>query len=412
MFDIRSLAKFGVAKKFSTDEVFFNEGDPGHELFILLKGRVGVYLNSIDGSQFKVAELGSGDFFGEMSLLEFMPRSATIMALEECIVIAVDQNSFIELISNQPELIYRIMKGMSSRIRQHNEELAGGKAGDEEEAEIEGEIRGEIKTNKTPTSVAQASIIPDKAKKHYNSTASKGDEVYIFDKDTVCPVCEKSFAVKMVRSSKLRLKNMEPDLRQVFNDFEPLWYMIYVCPNCYYANFNYEFKQVNDEIRKMVKKESDTLKKDFNISFSNPRKLDEVLNSFYLALQILYLARKPDLSKIAKIWLRLSWLYGDVDDKDMYHLATEKAVECFKETYYNGMRNTSEDQEQRLALLLGELSLRLDLLEDAATFFRRAIMRKGGSAQINRQAEDRIQELRARIAAQEAQEGGPAASPQ
>jgi len=400
MFDIRSLAKFGVAKKFSTDEIFFNEGDPGHELFILLKGRVGVYLNSIDGSQFKVAELGSGDFFGEMSLLEYMPRSATIMALEECIVIAVDQNSFIELISNQPDLIYRIMKGMSSRIRQQNEELAGGKQGDEEE--VESEVAAS-----SPVAVSKAAIIPDIAKKHYNLTASKGDEAFTFDKDIVCPVCEKSFSVKMVRSSKLRLKNMEPDLRQVFNDFEPLWYMIYVCPSCYYANFNFEFKQVNEEIRKMVKKESETLKQDFNISFSNPRKFDEVLNSFYLALQILYLAKKPDLSKIAKIWLRLSWLYGDAGDQDIYRLATEKAMECFKETYYNGMRNTSEDQEQRLALLLGELSLRLDLLEEAATFFRRAIMRKGGSAQINRQAEDRIQELRARLAAQETtQEGG------
>ena len=120
------------------------------------------------------------------------------------------------------------------------------------------------------------------------------------------------------------------------------------------------------------------------------------------------MAKKPDNSKIAKIWLRLSWLYGDAGDQDMFRLATEKAIECYKDTYYNGMRNTSEDQEQRLALLLGELNLRLEALEESATFFRRAIMRKGGSAQINRQAEDRIQELRVRIAAQDAEAGGEA----
>ncbi|PKM75996.1 MAG: hypothetical protein CVU90_14685 [Firmicutes bacterium HGW-Firmicutes-15] len=400
MFDIRSLAKFGTAKRFSTDEIFFNEGDPGHELFILLTGRVAVLLNSIDGSQFKVAELGPGAFFGEMSLLELMPRSATILALEESIVIAVDQNNFVELISNQPELIFRIMKGMSSRMRQLNEELAGLKPGDEDEIPNEGD--GETSTAASALgSVAQAAIIPEAAKKQYSLTASKGDETYTFDKDTLCPVCEKPFNVKMVRSSKLRLKGHEPDLRQLFVDFEPLWYMAYVCPNCYYANFNYEFKQVNAEIKGMVIKESEKLKKEFKISFSNPRKLNEVLNSFYLVLHILYLARKPDLSKIAKVWLRLSWLYADADDQEMHRMATEKALEAFKETYFNSSRNTSPDQEQRLALLLGELSMRIDLLEESAKFFRNAILRKGGNAQINRQAEDRIQELKALILAQE-----------
>jgi hypothetical protein len=398
MFDIRSLARFGTAKRFATDEIFFNEGDPGHELFILLKGRVAVYLNTIDGSQFKVAELEPGAFFGEMSLLELMPRSATIIALEECIVITVEQNNFVELISNQPELIFRIMKGMSSRMRQLNEELAGLKPGDEDEISHE-----EVTSTAAPAPgpVAKAAIIPEAAKKQYTLTASKADETYIFEKDTLCPVCEKTFNVKMVRSSKLRLKGHEPDLRQLFVDFEPLWYLAYVCPHCYYANFNYEFKQVNPEIKGMVIKESEKLKQEFKISFSNPRKLNEVLNSFYLVLHILYLARKPDLSKIAKVWLRLSWLYADANDQEMYRLATEKSLDAFKETYFNSMRNTSPDQEQRLALLLGELSMRIDNLEEAAKFFRSAILRKGGNANINRQAEDRIQELKALILAQE-----------
>ncbi|MDD4801947.1 MAG: DUF2225 domain-containing protein [Syntrophomonas sp.] len=392
MFDIRSLAKIGTAKRFFTDEIFFNEGDPGHELFILLKGKVAVLLNSIDGSQFKVAELGPGAFFGEMSLLEGMPRSATILALEESIVIAVDQNNFVELISHQPELIFRIMKGMSSRLRQLNEEVAGLKTGDDEESSDSEIIAGDI---------AQADIIPEAAKKQYTLTASKGDEKFTFDKDTVCPVCDKTFMTKMVRSSKLRLKGHNPDLRQLFIDFDPIWYMVYVCPHCHYANFNYEFKQVSAEIKGMILKEKDNLKKQFNISFSESRRLNEVLNSFYLVLHILYLAKKPDQARIAKVWLRLSWLYEDADDQEMYRLSTEKALEAFKETYFNSRRNTSPEQEQRLALLLGELSMRIDQLDDAAKFFRNAILRKGGNATINRQAEDRIQELKTLITANE-----------
>lgn len=170
--------------------------------------------------------------------------------------------------------------------------------------------------------------------------------------------------------------------------------MVWVCPHCYYANFNYEFKQISDETRKFVTNQGNKLKQDFKISFSKPRKLDEVLEAYNLLLQFYLSAQKPDPSKIAKVWLRLYWLYKDAEDAEMAQESAAKALEYFKDSYYNSRRNTSPEQEQRLTLLLGELSLEVGAKEEAMTFFRNSILRKGGSAPLNRQAEDRYQEIK------------------
>jgi len=117
---------------------------------------------------------------------------------------------------------------------------------------------------------------------------------------------------------------------------------------------------------------------------------------------------KQDPSKNAKVWLRLAWLYDDVDDQEMMDIASQNALEMFKDSFFNQRRDTSIEQDQRLSLLLGELSLRLGEDLEAANFFRGAIARKGGNATINRQAEDRIQELKARIRLEDTEESEPA----
>ncbi|MFY9322883.1 MAG: DUF2225 domain-containing protein [Syntrophomonadaceae bacterium] len=94
------------------------------------------------------------------------------------------------------------------------------------------------------------------------------------------------------------------------------------------------------------------------LQFSNPRKIDEVFASYYLMLQYLQMSTQ-DPSAGAKVWLRLSWLYYDVQDEEMYIYASQQAYDMFKDAYYNSRRSTTVEQEQRLSLLLGELSLRL-----------------------------------------------------
>lgn len=388
MIDIAALARFGGVRKYTADEIFFHFGDPGHEMFIILQGHVGVYINSLDGSPLQIATLKNGDFFGEMSLLENMPRSATISALENTICLVIDESNFEQVMAGQPNLAFRIMKGMSNRLRQQNEELSFLKQSSKPEG---GDTTTSISTVSAPLTLSSGIYPP--GHKSYLPVAPATHDTYLFDNETLCPVCDKKFPVKMVRSSKLRLNKIDPDLRQHFHDFDPLWYAVWICPHCYYANFNFEFKQVSDALIKKIREQGQELKSKIEVSFSSPRKIDEVFTSYYMILQTLQ-AEKVDSIKTAKIWLRLSWLYSDVEDEEMYNYTTEKALEAYSDSYFNTQRNTTIEQDQHLTILLGELCLRLDQKEEALKHFRNSIVRKGGNNNLNRQAEDRIHDLR------------------
>jgi CRP-like cAMP-binding protein len=73
MVNINKLAQVGFAKKYSAGEAFFYEGDQGNDMFIILTGKVKIHISSDDSFHL----LGPGDFFGEISLLEELPRSTS-----------------------------------------------------------------------------------------------------------------------------------------------------------------------------------------------------------------------------------------------------------------------------------------------------------------------------------------------
>ncbi|MGE5544279.1 MAG: DUF2225 domain-containing protein [Bacillota bacterium] len=391
MVDVAQLARLGGIKKYPTDEVLFNKGDEGREMYIILRGKVAVLVDSPDGSPVTIAALGPGDFFGEMSLLEGLPRSATIQALEDTTVITIDESNFELVIAKQPQIAYRIMKGLSSRLRSQNEELSRLKA-----EKMKG-ATSPAKYTRAPQGeqTVGASLFPAGHKAYSLDIAC--DDNLLLDREVTCPVCENTFNEKAVRSSKLRLETVDPDFRKRYIGFEPLWYLVWVCPHCYYANFDSEFKQITEIDKKLLLEKGKALKSKVVFNTAGPRKINDVFLAYYLMLQTLDLNKKPDPGKRAKVWLRLAWLYDDVDDKEMMAYAFQQAYELYKESYFNQNHNYSAEQEQQLSLILGELSLRVGDYAEAAKYFRGAINRKGGNAALNRKAEDRIQDLRDRI---------------
>jgi CRP-like cAMP-binding protein len=104
-------------------EVIFRAGDPGEDMYVVLSGTVDVFLEQ-NGSSIPVAKLRSGDFFGEMSLLEGMPRSGTVIASQSCELVMLREDSFRKLMLEDNVLAWRVMKGLSTRIRSTNQELA------------------------------------------------------------------------------------------------------------------------------------------------------------------------------------------------------------------------------------------------------------------------------------------------
>jgi len=91
-------------RSYDEGDIVVTEGEPGSSLFLIVGGRVRVFMRTDDGGNLQLAELGPGDFFGEVSLLSGKPRTATITARTQVTAIELDRASVDRIAENHPEV--------------------------------------------------------------------------------------------------------------------------------------------------------------------------------------------------------------------------------------------------------------------------------------------------------------------
>ncbi len=106
--------KFG--KTFPKGTVLFREGDTGEEMFIIQRGKVQVRKRVGTGEEV-LAELGDGEFFGEMALLIGEGRSATVEVIEESKVLVIRPDTFSTLLKTNVDIAIKMLKKMASRLK-------------------------------------------------------------------------------------------------------------------------------------------------------------------------------------------------------------------------------------------------------------------------------------------------------
>ncbi|HEX2164817.1 MAG TPA: cyclic nucleotide-binding domain-containing protein [Thermoanaerobaculia bacterium] len=100
----------------------FREGDLGTEMFIVHEGQIEIS-KRIGGEDKQLAVLEKGDFFGEMSLLEELPRAASARAVTDAKLVEINGSTFDRMLRNNPEIAVRMMRKLSRRLRQTDELL-------------------------------------------------------------------------------------------------------------------------------------------------------------------------------------------------------------------------------------------------------------------------------------------------
>lgn len=104
-------------KHFQAGEVIVRQGDWEMCMYDILFGKIGIYVDYELPTQRLLTELKNEDFFGEMGLLESMPRSASAVALEECAVYVITADNFANYFKERPATVLDIMEHMSARLR-------------------------------------------------------------------------------------------------------------------------------------------------------------------------------------------------------------------------------------------------------------------------------------------------------
>jgi CRP/FNR family cyclic AMP-dependent transcriptional regulator len=102
-------------------ELLVREGDSSNEMFVIGEGEVRVWKHYGTPEQVELAIMGPKDFFGEMCMLETLPRAATVEALTPCVCVGVKSSAFYRLYQARPEqhaiLILNLARDLSRRIR-------------------------------------------------------------------------------------------------------------------------------------------------------------------------------------------------------------------------------------------------------------------------------------------------------
>jgi len=106
-----------LSVRFPAGEFIFREGDGGDVMFIVQGGEVEIF-KEVHGREVRLALLEEGDFFGEMALLEGVPRTASARAVTDCLLLRIDGSTFDQMIHSNPEIPVRMLRKLSQRLRQ------------------------------------------------------------------------------------------------------------------------------------------------------------------------------------------------------------------------------------------------------------------------------------------------------
>lgn len=193
------------------------------------------------------------------------------------------------------------------------------------------------------------------------------DSLYV--KMVTCPICGNQFSSMKAKIKSCKVKKKDEDFCIHYEDLNPMYYEVFVCPICAYAAPETSFGEISEKEVKLLKEAF--LGREVGRSFCSHRSLEDAIAVGKLAIYTAEL-RKANAGVLAGLCLKLAWLYrykGDKQEEHFLKYALINYLEAFdKEPLPIGNLN-----EISMIYILGELSRRLGKLDDAISWFGKAV---------------------------------------
>jgi CRP/FNR family cyclic AMP-dependent transcriptional regulator len=119
---VRALAAHGVVRNYAKNTIIITEGDPSDSLYVILSGRVKVYLSDGQGREVVLDVHGPGRYVGEMAF-DDAPRSASVMTLEPCTMSVLSGKQFREFVASNPDATMHLIRSLIHRARVASENV-------------------------------------------------------------------------------------------------------------------------------------------------------------------------------------------------------------------------------------------------------------------------------------------------
>lgn len=121
--ELAELVKDFARREFKQGESIFAQGDPGQVLYLIESGQVRIFVHGSEGHERPVVFYGSGDIFGELAVIDGLPRSASAEATENTVVYTLSRDLFREHMRRAPQLALNFMKALSVRVRHTTDQV-------------------------------------------------------------------------------------------------------------------------------------------------------------------------------------------------------------------------------------------------------------------------------------------------
>jgi uncharacterized protein (DUF2225 family) len=192
----------------------------------------------------------------------------------------------------------------------------------------------------------------------------------LYSKEVVCPVCSKKFNVTKVKSRACKVVKRDSDFCIHYEGINPIFYDAWVCENCGYAAQADKFLEISP--READKLKSELMPKWKKHSFGGERDIDKAIEAFKLVL-ISHQLRNAKSSELAKVCMRLAWLYRYKGDEEEESKFINFALKHYTDTFENERLPADKLDEQTCMYIIGELCSRTGRYEDAVKWFSRLI---------------------------------------
>ena len=131
---ISSIAALATRRQFSKGTVVFSQGDEPDALYGIVAGKIRISASSQSGQEVFLSYMEPGDTFGEIAVMDGLPRTATATVVEDAALIMIQRSEFLRLLRNEPVLSLQLIELLCKRLRWTSELI-------EESAFLDGEAR-------------------------------------------------------------------------------------------------------------------------------------------------------------------------------------------------------------------------------------------------------------------------------
>jgi hypothetical protein len=209
----------------------------------------------------------------------------------------------------------------------------------------------------------------------------------IWMKKVECPYCQNSFKIENLRIESIHIKDRETDFKPIYDGLNPNWYLVWVCPRCYYAAFKSDFLQLSPKQKEALKVSlGERMYMGQRYDFTRARNRDLALASFQIAIICYkYRYKKRSLEKIANLYLRSAWIEreaGNLEKEKEYLLRAQSEYEAALQAGFGYEMTPSQIQ-----YLIGEINRRIGNYEKAFIFLKKVIDNKYTESKIKTLAE-------------------------